>query len=144
MYVHWDAGKGALAHVSCERAPGYATYGHDHTLARPSWVYVPDKQAGRVPHLGPPGTVLRRSVGVAAAVAGAACAPRVATAVYDHWLSRRASIHKGGPLLPHLWFHQPWKVRNSASAFHPHFRTFPRDPWPSSCHCLWGPGLLVR
>lgn len=32
-------------------------------------------------------------------------------AVYDYWLLRRRQAK--GPLLGHLWFEQPWKVRRS-------------------------------
>lgn len=35
--------------------------------------------------------------------------PVVAKAVYQHWAKRRKAEPHRGPLLPHLWFTQPWK-----------------------------------
>lgn len=37
---------------------------------------------------------------------------KLASSLYDHWAKRRSAL--SGPLLPRLWFEQPWKVRPRA------------------------------
>lgn len=37
---------------------------------------------------------------------------KIAALVYDYWVKKRQQ--EGGPLLPRLWFEQPWKVRTCA------------------------------
>lgn len=36
---------------------------------------------------------------------------KLAAQLLDYWLRKRQA--EGGPLIPHLWFEQPWKVRRN-------------------------------
>ncbi len=64
-------------------------------------------QANRVPRAPTVEMVLSRA-NMHKALEGEA-PPWVLDATYDYWRAKRK--REGGPLLEHLWFEQPWKVR---------------------------------
>ena len=67
-------------------------------------------KVGRVPQVPPtPSWALSKHAAVARIQD---VEPYITEAVYDYWAQKRKQGHpSGGPLLPHLWFEQPWKVR---------------------------------
>lgn len=77
--------------------------------SRPSCPLLPLVKAGRVPKLPRDRDVLPWDAARAAVAQQHASLPALPRPLYDYWLKRRRE--EGGPLLQHLWYEQPWKVR---------------------------------
>ncbi len=71
-------------------------------------------KAGRVPRLPAADKVLPWAAAVEAVKQRSSTLPPLPRPLYAHWLKRWKA--EGGPLLPHLWYQQPWKVGGAGGA----------------------------
>lgn len=78
-------------------------------LPQPQQCLLPAVNRDRVPKLPRDTEILPFEHAKAAAAGHAPPLPALPRQLYDHWLKRRREM--GGPLLEHLWYEQPWKVR---------------------------------